>query len=36
MEEINAAMAKHIDASKFIYVKAGDFANKLKDNVIKP
>ncbi len=36
MEEINAAMAKHIDASKFIYVKAGDFANKLNDSVIKP
>jgi len=37
MEEINAAMAKHIDASKFVYVKAGDFANKLKDDtVIKP
>jgi len=36
MAEINAAMAKHIDASKFVYVKAGDFANKLKDTVIKP
>ncbi len=36
MDQINKAMAKHIDASKFVYVKAGDFENKLKDGVIKP
>jgi len=34
LEQVNAAMKKHIDHNKMVYVKAGDFA-KLKD-VIKP
>lgn len=29
-EQVNAAMRKHIDLSKMSFVKAGDFANKLK------
>ncbi len=34
LEDVNAAMKRHIDHKKMVYVKAGDFA-KLKD-VIKP
>lgn len=34
LEEVNAAMKKHIDHNKMVYVKAGDFAKTKKE--IKP
>lgn len=34
VEDINAAMARHVDADKMIYVKAGDFAKAFKK--VKP
>lgn len=34
VEQINAAMAKHIDAEKMVYIKAGDFAKAFK--TVKP
>lgn len=35
VNEINAAMTKHIDLKKMVFVRAGDFANKLNKK-IKP
>jgi len=34
LADINKAMAKHIDADKMVYIKAGDFAKAFKD--VKP
>ena len=34
LADINAAMARHIDAEKMVYIKAGDFAKSLK--TVKP
>ena len=32
VEEINKAMAKHIDPKKMVFVKAGDFAKAIKES----